>query len=735
VYKAADCKLGQEVCEVEVEALGYETTPEELFAQLKIVVTAIVGGVQNTLYPIPNPKIKAVLEEYRLLLRIDADVPLPKQFVGYNSVALQRVNLAPSSGTVEVDPEDEMVAETNAVSVLKGYCVTDKADGQRKLLFVAQDGGVYFITSRMGVESCNATVPELKGSLFDGEFIERDIKGAVVNLYAVFDAYVLKGDDIRGRPLLGEGATRLAAMRDGALALGKHTRFPVIVKSFFAEKTVHEAVTKCLAAGLEYETDGLVFTPAAKGVGVTVGGKPPPNKLFTWNLSFKWKPPEESTIDFKVHLKENLGDKWLAVLGVVCKGATFDRPQVALLEQKGPVAAAVEGVRPFVTEDDPYSHLVYLPIVNGSALTLADEVISEGSVVEFSYCPGNANMTKWRPERVRDKEWPNSFETAHNNWETIVKPVSVEMLRGAAVEDDRYYVGNRKAMPLLRAFHGHVKNELIEFAAQEARKHTAAVTLFDMGVGQGGDLWRWRNNNISFVFGVDLFPDNIHNKQIGACMRYLKANTKTNGLRVLFAVADLRQNLFEDRGDLDSLIVRTVFGKAPKEAVDESYHNLAAHHNTQFDVCTAMFMVHYMFESRGALAIFLDNVAACTSLGGHFIGAAWDGADVFKRLADVPKDATVEFGGVTVKKLYANKDFEAGLPIEVSTPTFTSSVEYLVDFSLLEKLLQKKGFQTVFVRPFEHYYKGFQGVNQAPLSSAEREISFWNRAFAFKKIE
>ena len=54
----------------------------------------------------------------------------------------------------------------------------------------------------------------------------------------------------------------------------------------------------------EYETDGLIFTPANTGVGSNkIGESLPPTKM-TWENSFKWKPPEFNTIDFLVTTKK-----------------------------------------------------------------------------------------------------------------------------------------------------------------------------------------------------------------------------------------------------------------------------------------------------------------------------------------------------------------------------------------------------------------------------------------------
>jgi hypothetical protein len=46
-------------------------------------------------------------------------------------------------------------------------------------------------------------------------------------------------------------------------------------------------------------------------------------------------------------------------------------------------------------------------------------------------------------------------------------------------------------------------------------------TLIDYAVGKGGDLPKWIDAKLSFVFGVDVKKDNIHNQLDGACSRYL----------------------------------------------------------------------------------------------------------------------------------------------------------------------------------------------------------------------
>ena len=59
----------------------------------------------------------------------------------------------------------------------------------------------------------------------------------------------------------------------------------------------------------EYNTDGLIFTPAYMGVGSDDIGKTGPVTKITWEYSFKWKPPQYNTIDFLITtVKTNTGN-------------------------------------------------------------------------------------------------------------------------------------------------------------------------------------------------------------------------------------------------------------------------------------------------------------------------------------------------------------------------------------------------------------------------------------------
>ena len=720
VYRFSDSDLfsAQETFEIEAEAVA--TPPlvaAGMLAELTKITTTIVGGLQGTKFPITHQKIGSVTTAFQKLLKINPALPPHQQFVAPNPVALQIENLG-STGSMGSFGAEDVYHEDNTVSVLKGYAVTDKTDGVRKLLFIDGEGAMYLVNSRLKIENMRSVCLPHKNTVLDGEAVE--------GRFVAFDVYMSNGEDCRALKL----DARLKKMADILPSLSGPT--PILSKQFYQDKDVFEACRKCLATTVPYKTDGLIFIPVDKGVGYSAANEPPPNKSYTWPLNFKWKPPALTTIDFLVRIQHESGDKNLVVLNVLCRGSkNWALPQTALLEQSTHVPASKEGIRPFVTEEDDASHLCYVNVVEGDMTTPNGSVFKNGDVVEFSYCPEAPELWKWKPVRPRpDKESPNTFITAYNNWNAIQHPITKDMIEGdAPAASHKYYTGNRHAMPNVRKFHRWVKKQVLEKTVSLLQ--STSINLFDLGVGQAGDLNRWRNCKLNFVFGVDINRDNITNRQNGACIRFLTTNK--GPMRAIFAVADVSKNLFQVPTPLDQLIVAGVFGKVPKDQV-EKYPNLAAHYNTSFQIVSCMFCVHYMFESMLKLEQFVENVAGATAVGGYFIGTAWDGKDIFALLRDVRKGESRTFGDFTITKQYSHLAFEGdpvavGYPIDVSQNTFHQTVEYLVDFQGLTTLLMKKGFKLVELQSFRHYY------SDEELTPDEKTLSFANHYFLFQKMD
>jgi hypothetical protein len=293
-------------------------TPKELGTALKKVIKFVLSGLQNTNYPIGYDAQRAVLNDYYTMLHGKEKTEekrfyVPRDFCGPQPATLELKN---------VQPQSENTVNAN---IRDGYTVTEKADGSRKLLFIASDGKIYLLTTNMEVEFTGLMVaaPSLFNTLLDGEHILHNKTGGFINLYAAFDLYYLKGDSVRDLAFVptdlaaDKSKFRLTLLKNVVEQLGESIKtvtgaprsFNIEVKNFYMG-SIFESCRRLLQKeedGLfDYETDGLIFTPIALAVGgTTPGGAPSKPVKTTWQHAFKWKPPEFNTIDFLVSVKRD----------------------------------------------------------------------------------------------------------------------------------------------------------------------------------------------------------------------------------------------------------------------------------------------------------------------------------------------------------------------------------------------------------------------------------------------
>jgi hypothetical protein len=209
--------------------------------------------------------------------------------------------------------------EPGVPNLRAGYNVTDKADGLRALLFVAEDGKVFLVDSGGRVYATGKkTDTALSGLVLDGEWIRRDKAGKTICHFYAFDILAGRGGDtgvtslsfLIAGAMVGSSAsanTRQAVMAAAIGVLGGAAQtvrgvpasqnLQIGMKTFRSAGSGDEIFRDSAAAVLEdaksapYNTDGLIFTPNAS---------PLPLGRGSWPEQLKWKPPHENTIDFLV---------------------------------------------------------------------------------------------------------------------------------------------------------------------------------------------------------------------------------------------------------------------------------------------------------------------------------------------------------------------------------------------------------------------------------------------------
>ena len=374
------------------------------------------------------------------------------RFVGPKPVSLELAHLACAApGVVPCATRD--------------YTVTDKADGERRLLFVASDRRVYTINERLAVRATGMRAKRLSDCLLDGEHLP--------DRFLAFDALFVAGQDVRALPLMAppeasapssrktkpkkedpendgrrpapfrdrlDAARRVAAdvvadasadaLADASAdAEADEGGYEVSVKEFRRvtdARTLAEACRHVLlkrdTGRLQYHIDGLILTPALM---------PLPQNGNRWDDALKWKPPDQNTIDFKVRMHG--ADTGLAVSGDVVfqvadllvgqdpwlaeqvtaldylTGQAAERLRRLRRPPGAPPAYECVPFRPADVGDQADPHVCYLPKGDGGLLRCKNgEEIVDGLIVEFAYdtmASGDGVPTprqaRWVPQRVR----------------------------------------------------------------------------------------------------------------------------------------------------------------------------------------------------------------------------------------------------------------------------------------------------------------------------------------------
>jgi hypothetical protein len=602
----------------------------------------------------------------------------------------------------------------------------------------------------------------------------------------------------------------------------------------------NEILTKVKDGLFEYNTDGLIFTPSNTGVGSSTIGVAGPLYKITWENSFKWKPPEYNTIDFLVTVKkdakgnheihnilqEGTNIQQYKTLVLMC-GFDINKhsninPYLDVINDRIPTQTDLDNNDTYIPvpfqPTEPFDSTAYICNIilqnvtggnggNGSALksndktlvmkTVEGEYFEEDMIVEFSYDFTKRNNWRWIPLRVRYdktselragiKNYGNAYHVANNNWTSIHNPITEEMISTgegisatvtSITEDDIYY--NTETGPsntsvsltrALRDFHNlYIKTKLIESVSE--RGHI----LIDYACGKGGDLPKWIQANLAFIFGIDISRDNIQNRLNGACSRYINYKKKyKNCPSCLFAqgnsASNIRTNEQAFYTDKDKEIARAIFGKGPKDAVilgKGVYKNYAVAKDG-FHISSVQFALHYFFENNISLNQFMRNLSECTRLGGYFIGTCYDGDAVFQRLKTVEKGEYFNVYKNTtpilkIRKQYSQTGFppnenSLGYAIDVLQESINKTIrEYLVNYKYLVRILENYGFVELTTEEarqlklpnssglFNELFQQMETeVQQNPkrkydfkysleMSDEEKSISFMNRYFVFKKV-
>jgi len=768
--------------------LDHDLLSDKLFQFFEEHIYYILSLIYDSQYILSNTEKIDILQSYK---------NLTNQKVALRDVKLQ----LPQPVTLTLND----VNPDNPNSILLKYAVTDKADGDRYIMYVKDNHG-YLINSKKNVIDTGVDFPDLnKDYIFDGEYITKDADNNDIKLFMIFDIYYIisgalinyvhklpfhtssKKTESRYNLIQGFKSTSISSMVSDEFSVDidiKKYEFGKFgsKEEFGSDKYLSDCkliLSKCNNIltkednhSLRYRIDGLIFIPMFNPVKSKNNIETPDYIGGKWEQNFKWKPPEENTIDFQVkYVKEKVGKKlvdkivthtiknpdgseYLGKYKQLQLFVGYDKREDKkidfcmrilddVIEEKGKII-------PFSPDDDRILYTTNVPIDPGIKKVICERdsrEIMEDDLVEMKFVPNAENHMIWQPLRIRDDKFPKVpqfFTIANSVWSTIKYPVTTKLIRNKVPLKDfkellkedttKYYVSenNSSVTEPLRKFHNYIKTKLITGVGSSFKDK---INILDLSIGRGGDINKYihRDTNAKFILGIDI-SSNVEE----ACERYY--NQRKDKPPAVFLVGDTSQNIsnVDCYTDLDSekmekqikhseMMLNILYNlkrPVPKEYknIQKKYNNLAL---KKFNMISSQFTLHYYFEDNSTFEGFMKNIKDNIAPKGYFIGCCYDGKKIFNKL----KEGDIEFrdkeGNLiySIKKKYDIEDFEFtedpenldkmfGQTIDVYMESIGQEIpEYLVNFDFLRKYMEENGFKLVSPSVKKKYSHIFKSTN------------------------
>lgn len=608
------------------------------------------------------------------------------------------------------------------------YYLSDKADGDRCLVYIISDNKIYILTSTNCIDASSFVTENNKGfdatyfngpTILDTEIIGLSVEKSSFDKIYVFDILCLNGEKLTSKSM----QERDAKLDIVCSKTGKNIQKKIMVRlssNGDPDSDYRIQIKKIYdRASRLYPVDGLIFTPNFSDPDHVRYNKP---ENYFDMVVYKWKPPERVTIDFLVMkapkkligIKPYLPKEGYDLYFLFC-GIKYQTFKTLNMEYIPEYKAIFEGYKfnenyfpiQFSPSINPYAYIYYHPLSTESESETKDAELN-GHVAEFKYDCRGQNLSKaaleknaclWildklRPDRDINVEkgigYGNDFKTAESTYvsyqdpfflETLINPKSEKI---GADESSPYFLTQK--LPIYRAltkFNAFVKAQLI-------RQLENSEWVIDLASGKGQDLFVYNGFGIKNCLFAELDKDalielNRRKYEMDKKEFYVyNVKPKTN-----MSVFSKNVNLKDNYETLIELIKTDI--PLPQKGVDGIVINFA---------------LHYIVDSPEALENFVNLVNSLLKPGGVFIFTCFNGVKIFNLLKNVKYEESWDLKDdieqkpylkYSIKKLYEQTDDEKlgfGKKISVIHP-FSAGKYYeenILNIDLVLDSFKDKGF-------------------------------------------
>jgi hypothetical protein len=630
------------VFEIELEIVNKKCTIELILRFLNILLQI----KQKNFLVIGNNEKTNVLNDYGNMVR-------NKYFIGAQPETLQMEHLYKINNN--------------------NYAITDKADGERTLMFINSYGWIYFIDNNCKNVMKTDIKTDLNCILIDGELVKTKNS---LDFWA-FDIIFYNKTDLRK----SENANlleRLKIIKSLNISNFNTNHYKFDLKKYvFGNISLGISILneKYKNENVKYSKDGYIFTPINENY--------PENRK--WKNLLKWKPSELNTIDFWVEKDPEVKNGYLLYIN------DPSSKNENCLELFCPDKSAEEynnigndKNNKFISWDEDVNldnTIYYKTTFDNSMLDdISGTEFKPKTVIEFKWDGKCFVPLRTRFDKtINNKKWGNNIFVAKDIWKSIKNPVTLKHIcRGSPIKESE--MGNSKAKHTktnenswtnMRKYHNDIKKGLYNKYAGKSK------TNLELCSGRGGDLSKWLGNNIEKVIGFD-----ICEKSIQECYSRMKSTQQTP--KYEFYKLDLTTNETLNK-------IKDIVGSEMK-----------------FDSICCQFGIHYFFVNENALMNFINICKDHLENSGKIILTFMDSKKVLNFLKNEKDSATLK--SFTKYKLSDNGEIEYYFSLE-GNDLFVylngnnilskTSKEYLIDFEKLELLLKKENIFLVEKNDFK----------------------------------
>ena len=625
-------------------------------SQLKSNLQFILQSIQNSKYIMPKFFLNKIISTYSTLLGQNPRYP---SFAGP----------LPFTLTKNIFDEGHLSC---------GYSVTDKADGDRKLLLIS-NGGHTIIISRpkskgLQYQHVGTMDSKMDDSLFDCEYVN--------NMLYIFDCVYIKGADLRFRPL---------DHRLDACNIMKNEypniNLKIAIKTFFFAEDgkiikVENGKKTSVASDLniytvshhlwktktnfKYNLDGLIYTPI--------------NANYYNTSIYKWK--DNDTVDFYVeHISTT---QWKLYIAGLDDNSNYIHLPFSGLNGDG-IFKLRKGRNIELIENKIFkSNTSFKEGLITVSASSAKKYFTK-TIVEFKFYG-----SQLLPIRTRyDKDKANNIRAINDVWDSVVNPLTISTIKKGVYKS------------CIRQYHNQIKRFLIN-------SYSSSKNVLDIGSGAGGDIRKYESAKIKTCVGIDIV--NVEYEHNKGKFHFVKATNE------LYNVQNLLKNHTVKQFD----VVNVFFAAHYFFKSDDTLLNFVKNINSSLKT-NGVIILTFM-DGQKIFNLLKDKKIA----KGKILSVKHNDTVIYKikkMYKDVEKIDDLSLVNQKIEvRLNGTKYFKSN-----------ASIEYLVNVNKFVEYIEPYGIKSHHFKSFSEFCKQFPYECNA-MNPVERDFSFMNSFLILSKI-